>query len=232
MAHNLRGFNVHSLQWSSDGRALVGAGGNEKGDWGAIRIDVATGETTTLAPGAGRGLLYPMPTPDGKALLYKLTGGLFRRDLQSGVEQELYATPDRAQWLTLSPDGQQLAFVESKTAESTLKLVPAAGGETREVARIKGSASTVAWTPDGKHLLFQQAAQLWRVSSAGGEPQKVALTMKGGLGHLRVHPDGRQIAFSAHPQPDKIEVWALENFLPPLKELAAMCGPDWAKFSP
>jgi hypothetical protein len=40
-----------------------------------------------------------------------------------------------------------------------------------------------------------------------------------GMLHLRVHPDGRQVAFTAHgPQPDKTEIWALENFLPPLDE--------------
>ena len=42
------------------------------------------------------------------------------------------------------------------------------------------------------------------------------------MGHLRIHPDGRQIAFTTHsPQPDKTEIWVLENFLPPLKEYQA-----------
>jgi hypothetical protein len=34
-----------------------------------------------------------------------------------------------------------------------------------------------------------------------------------GLTSLRVHPDGRRIAFSAG-QRDKAEVWVMENFLP------------------
>ncbi len=37
-----------------------------------------------------------------------------------------------------------------------------------------------------------------------------------GLGHLRVHPDGRRIAFDAQGQPERIEVWVLQNFLPPV----------------
>jgi hypothetical protein len=52
---------------------------------------------------------------------------------------------------------------------------------------------------------------VWRIPMAGGELRRRGLALKG-LRELRVHPDGRQIAFVAGS--DKTEVWALENFLP------------------
>jgi hypothetical protein len=37
-----------------------------------------------------------------------------------------------------------------------------------------------------------------------------------GLRHLRVHPDGRRVAFTVGPYV-KTEVWVLENFLPEVR---------------
>jgi len=60
--------------------------------------------------------------------------------------------------------------------------------------------------------------ELWRILAAGGEPQKLEITLPN-MEHLRIHPDGRQIAFSSSsPQAAKSEVWVLENFLPPLAD--------------
>jgi hypothetical protein len=81
--------------------------------------------------------------------------------------------------------------------------------------------------PDGRHLLFgkgsgtvtqKQAAEVWRISVAGGTPQRVGLTM-GGLGRLCVHPDGRRIAFTAGSR--QAEVWVMENLFPPAQTAQA-----------
>jgi hypothetical protein len=84
---------------------------------------------------------------------------------------------------------------------------------------------TLAWTPDGRHLLFgmdragadasgSAITELWRISSEGGQPQKLELAMDS-LRDLRMHPDGRHIAFVAGRH--KGEVWVMENFLPRTK---------------
>jgi hypothetical protein len=54
------------------------------------------------------------------------------------------------------------------------------------------------------------------------------------MGHLRIHPDGRQIAFTSKPriaatgklQTDKVEIWTLENFLPPRGDQTAPAVAD------
>ena len=215
--------------------ALLCAGLITDGRYGAVRVDVQTGVATALLANdaaASRSAPFdPILSPDGKSLFFQRYGeGRLRRILQqnreTGVEKELYAAADRSfQSVTLSPDGQQLAFTES----GNLKLLPAAGGELRELMKGKGSVSAVAWTPDGRHLLCQRQVpgnpdgeasrrELWRVPAGGGEPQKLEVSLPG-MPHLRIHPDGRQIAFSARsPETDKSEIWALENFLPPLDD--------------
>jgi Tol biopolymer transport system component len=74
--------------------------------------------------------------------------------------------------------------------------------------------------PDGKNILYgklqegnQKLVDLWRVPVAGGEPQKAGLSMSR-LMILRVSPDGKNIAFTASEQPEKSEIWVMENFLP------------------
>ena len=100
-------------------------------------------------------------------------------------------------------------------------ILPIAGGSPRELLRVQPPEHiqpfSVDWTRDGQYLLFakgkgsvQQSASLWRIPAKGGEPQPLGLTMKGLYG-LRVHPDGRQIAFAAGE--GKFEVWVMENFL-------------------
>ena len=128
-----------------------------------------------------------------------------------------------------SRDGRQLAFAigEAESGSNVLKVLPAAGGEARDVARgiempLPGS---VAWTPDGLGLLFTgkpnprgSRTELWRVSVEGGEPRKLDLA-DDSIRELRLHPDGRHIAFTAGN--DRQEVWALSNFLPAAEATAA-----------
>jgi Tol biopolymer transport system component len=92
------------------------------------------------------------------------------------------------------------------------------------LARQEGSFSGLEWARDGKRLLFTKSdgggripgltPELWQISVDGGAPQQVGLTTQT-RGTLAIHPDGRQVAFTAGEA--KEEVWVMENFLPPLK---------------
>ena len=64
---------------------------------------------------------------------------------------------------------------------------------------------------DGKAQLCMVRPEAWRVAAAGGEPWRLGLSMDR-LRELCIHPDGRQIAFTAG-WPEK-DVWVLEGFLP------------------
>jgi hypothetical protein len=79
---------------------------------------------------------------------------------------------------------------------------------------------SIAWTPDGKNILYAQqkepgspvsTVEVFSVAVTGGEPRPVGLEMEL-LNHLRVHPDGRRPAFVAGESSS--ELWVMEGFLP------------------
>ena len=77
----------------------------------------------------------------------------------------------------------------------------------------------VAWTPDGRYILFsktgqQGKTQIGMIPVVGGEPTYLDLQLEWAMG-LRIHPDGRHIVFGAGI-PER-EIWVMENFLPTLK---------------
>lgn len=86
--------------------------------------------------------------------------------------------------------------------------MPSATGRAREVVRLTpwfglSTFSTLGWSPDGRHLLFAWSAkgetsdtELYRVSAAGGRPEKMGVALNGELQHPEVHPDGRRLVFS------------------------------------
>jgi Tol biopolymer transport system component len=216
------------FQWSPDGRSLLMAGEMGRGRNGIFKMDVQTGDVTAVRPSEPLRFLYdPQASPDGKTIFYAGNHArtennqttwrfsLLTLDLQGGKERELY---EGQVGYVLSPDGRHLALADREA----LKLMPASGGEPRELLRLQGpeSIAEMAWTPDGRDLLFvkanpsnqEQSPELWQVRVASGEARKVGPLMKG-LNGLSIHPDGRRIAFTAGEQRGD-EVWVMENFLP------------------
>ena len=223
------------IRWAPDGRSLSVVGQDTKGRYGIYRVNVQTGATTPLAREESGGIVYWQAwAPDGQSLYFvrrdfdRKIRHIVVRDLATGLEKEVFRTAwshiGRA--LALSPDGRWLAFILSNPAagSTSLYVVPAAGGETRELLNLEGpegfAGNTLAWSRDGSQLLFgkalesagqDQKTELWRIPAEGGEPQPLGLAMVG-LRDLRVHPDGQRIAFTAGKR--KAELWVLENFLP------------------
>lgn len=54
-----------------------------------------------------------------------------------------------------SPDGRQIAFLSDRDGETQLYLLPADGGEARQLTRFKrGIGTSFAWSPDGSLIAF------------------------------------------------------------------------------
>lgn len=230
------------LSWFPDDRFILAAG-SVKSRQGLYQIDAQTGEVTPIVRSEpGTRAVLPAVSPDGKTIFYLReelateTSTIVARDVESGRGKVVYraAKPDLVNNFAVSPDGQRLAFAlfERTAGSEALKVLPTAGGEPRDLLRIQvpkkqdhsiSGWAGVAWTPDGAHLLFARwvnyvqgdpTVEFWRVPAEGGEPQKLGLATERPWG-LRLHPDGRRIAFTAGSL--KTEVWVLENFLPALK---------------
>jgi dipeptidyl aminopeptidase/acylaminoacyl peptidase len=81
----------------------------------------------------------------------------------------------------VSPGGQWLAFVvtnvdlEANKKPSHIWLIPAGGGEARQLTRGEGSDSRPRWSPDGQLIAF--------ISTRGGKSQIWIIPIRGGEAH-------------------------------------------------
>jgi len=225
-------------RWSPDSRYVFVSGCDYKDRWGLYKIDSQTGKVTPNFQFEWEKGKWSTCSPNGKKLFYidnpyvysfpspfkKKTSCILMYDPEVGKEKEIYNENSYLSFSRLSPDGRLLAFVKAdfKSQVRVLKIMPAEGGEPREVLRLEGEGiSAFAWTSDGRWLYFakmkfnEPKSELWRVSVEGGKPQKLGLEMEQ-LNYLSIHPDGRQIAFYAGNE--SAEIWVMENFLPKHKD--------------
>lgn len=76
----------------------------------------------------------------------------------------------------LSPDGSLIAFKSAKGGTYDIWTVPSAGGEPKQLTRMRGREMAPRFTPDGRHIVFEadyggtNVRDLYLISSEGGEP--------------------------------------------------------------
>lgn len=216
--------------WTRDGKALLVQGEPTTGGQGLFSIAADTGVVTpiknTVAPEAGTARQlrrYPSSSANGREVFYTLGGGMagiHASDLASGSTREITAEPARS--FAVSPDGQFIAFTpQGQKQTPPVSIVPVGGGPVRALATELEQAnldSGIAWTPDGKYVLFARAdpqgLALWRVPVAGGAAQKTGIVVRGRLLRVSVHPDGR-IALSTLRSSE--EIWMMRNLPPAAK---------------
>jgi Tol biopolymer transport system component len=223
---------LYALAWSPDGRSLIAMGADTKGRHGIFNVDVQTSRTSVLILKDWKGA-HPVPagiSPDGTKLYYGklLLAGEERgdavwieKDLTAGSERELLRAPKWGPGAALPPDGQYLVIGGVDPAKPGLFLLPIAGGEPRRLPQLTGVLPVpLEWAADSRALYFLKApAEVWRLPIDGGEPRKVNLRFEGSglkIWALRVHPDGKQIAFQTPLASKPDEVWVLDNLLPTL----------------
>ena len=232
------------LHWSADGKAVFATAEDNKNQ-GLFKIDIQTGKSSLVAQsGSGSIIKAFAVSPDGKSVFYghflweKKLVTIVRRDLETGQEKEIYrqAAPPDITGLALSPDGNHLSFCtlnipadqaygEANAATNlsyVIRILPAAGGETRELlpGKIQEWVFPV-WARDGKTILFggrisspkETKREIWQVPVEGGDPQKISSDLVGR--NIQLHPDGRRIVFTSGNTFK--EIWVMENFLAALK---------------
>jgi Tol biopolymer transport system component/DNA-binding winged helix-turn-helix (wHTH) protein len=96
-----------------------------------------------------------------------------------------------------SPDGTLIAFDSRANGLSQIFVVPAAGGEPRQVTTDSMGAQVPAWSRDGKWIYYSvilnNAGNVWRLPVAGGIAQPV--TSNSGL-YAVESPDSKYLYYS------------------------------------
>jgi Tol biopolymer transport system component len=217
---------VFGPRWSPDGRFLAVTGMKDRHRVLA-QVDVQSGETTILVRhGRGEWVQAYQWTLAGDIVFHRFTGGdecaLVRFTPATGEQATIYQGPF-IHAFAVSPNGQWLAFTPRSATESALWVMPAAGGEARDLVklnepRLLEAEGAVAWSPDAHSVLFAKRDRadsadysLWRVPLAGGDAEPAGLTTER-LRHLGVDRSGQRLAFTGGSRAD--EVWVMENFLP------------------
>ena len=218
-----------------DGRGLSVGSYDKEGRIALYRVDAQTGEAALLVHfERGQGSRACFWAADGKRVFYtaefefRSEGKryIYTYDLETRKNERLPGSPDDVRWIAVSPDGKWLAVINAE-GKRTIKIMPASGGEPREVYRFEyesGTFITPAWSADGRYIYFPwprnpqtHVADLYRVSRDGGEAERIDLGMYF-IRFLTVHPDGQRIAFtSPGEKPSQAQVWVMENFLKPGK---------------
>ncbi len=223
--------NLAGLRWSRDSQSIYLAAWDYQG-MGIYRADTHTGTMVPIVRDEGRQRIFAHSlSRDGKTLIYvrceapKEPYRILRRNLATDEEEQIYAADhDQGRLsIALSPDGQWLAVI-NLDKKKCLRLIPASGGEVRDLLRYEEARSLFAWiewTTDGKYILFPRwqprkdspLISLWRAPANGGGPEELGLVMAN-FQNLSVHPDGQHLAFSSMGFTRKSPVvWVMENFL-------------------
>jgi Tol biopolymer transport system component len=210
---------------SPDGRRIAWAGRrNTIPGVHLWTMPVAGGEPIQLTMKPDLDAFQPRWSPDGRWIAFesersvpgdrKLDENIFIVSSQGGEPRQLTRHTDCfCELLAWSPGGDSIAYACS---DSTIRIIPVAGGEPRTVLKVDGLQShqgSLAWTIDGSRLLYTAKRRLWTVSTAGGEPTAITTDLDGNILQFALSPDGNSIALNA-PSGGNLELWLMEGFLP------------------
>jgi len=158
----------------------------------------------------GRLLRFPDISKDKIAFMYG--GDLWLVPNSGGTASRITSHPGRELFPKFSPDGKWLAFTGQYDGNFNVYVMPATGGQPRQLTFYQGSAGqlsdrmgilneVIAWTPDSLRIVFlsrRDASNGWikrpfTIGLDGGLPQPMAMD-EGGL--LSFSADGTKVAYN------------------------------------
>lgn len=221
-------LDVHAFAWSSDSSSIFFSTTEpltheqrdaEKAEWqdvvrwreqnrGDLLLQVA------VEPAIARALSTPLPNGSAAAKTAKGQAGEIEPVLPPGV-QTLVKSNLAIEEIAPSPDGKSIAFLtgpvhhrEETPTDYEIFLVPAAGGEARQLTHNQALESGLHWSPDGRWLHFEVPAaagslegayrdvqgRLYQLDPASGKIERLGAEFDGSFDQFAVLPDGREVA--------------------------------------
>lgn len=184
-------------------------------------------------------------SPDGKSLAYSdrtflnEAAAIYLLSLDSLEVRKLTSPPGPVGDYNpaFSPDGRTLAFNRGSQGVTSIYTAPVSGGKEQQLISGVQYGWGLAWTPDGRHLIFAKAGWLanagwlWKISRDGGEPVRLQFGQEG------VQPSIRGNRLLYVRQAANINIWkreldSLASAGPSKKFLASTRMESGPQFSP
>ncbi len=234
---------VYDLDWAPDSSSVLVFGTDRESRSGFYRVDANTGELSVALQNDQPWKEHansPEFTDDEKGILYlnydiiNSACPIVYRNLETGQTKTIHKLDIKNTPLfSISPDKKWLAIIDQPIKSSTgkfervVKVIPAEGGEPRELCRYENRRNARViprWSADGRFIIYSRIQkgnklwEFWRVPFEGGQPQKMGISTTG-ASIISPHPNGRKFAYTSIGKEKKApEIWVMENFLPEEKK--------------
>src|SRR5688572_33329306 len=172
----------------------------------------------------------PSLSPDRKEIAFVSGGDIWTVPSTGGVAALLVSLPATESRPVYSPNGEQLAFISTRTGNGDIYLLTLASGDLKRITFDDALDQLDGWSRDGAWLYFSSTSRdiglndVFRVAVAGGTPMQLSADRYTNEFFSAPSPDGKTIAFSArgiassqwwrkgHSHIDEAEVWLLRSF--------------------
>ncbi|PMD99264.1 peptidase S41 [Siphonobacter sp. BAB-5405] len=156
-----------------------------------------------LATTHGQGVYftsYPSISPDAKTLVFTYENDLWKTDLTTGVSTRLTAMQGSETRARFSPDGKWLAFTGTQYGNADVYVMPAEGGEIRQLTFHDSYDLFDGWGWDSKTIYFESGAYnngtAYTLSIDGGTPKRIFGHFFNRIHSIAEHPTTGELYFN------------------------------------
>ena len=99
-------------------------------------------------------LSNPTLTPDGQMVIFAFEGDLWKASVNDGNATRLTAMQGYESSPRVSPDGKWIAFTATQYGNQDVFIIPANGGEVKQLTYHSGTDDVTGWTWDSQNIYF------------------------------------------------------------------------------
>ncbi|HEY4148926.1 MAG TPA: hypothetical protein VGM41_08355, partial [Chitinophagaceae bacterium] len=122
-------------------------------------------------------LSNPCLSPDGQTVVFSFEGDLWKSDTKGGQAVRLTAMEGYETSPRFSPDGKWIAFTGRQSGNADVFVMPAAGGDIKQLTWHSANDELSSWGWDSKSLYFtsSRSGQIsgYKIGIGGGTPVRV-----------------------------------------------------------